>query len=200
LTTISLEALAPADALAPGSASAGTAAAHEQRRAHDADTRERSHRTACKILATNKSPFQCLRGELTGSRRKVALRDALVAIRPSDRYDRPQLGPPFPAVGTARDSAVRIRSRVSKHIGGAVRSITRMGYAARYAERRWTWVLTEKGPRDGRVTGIGFGIAKELAREGARVAISSRTKGTIEAAAQEIEARRRRGPRARLRP
>jgi len=36
--------------------------------------------------------------------------------------------------------------------------------------------------------GIGFGIAKELAREGARVAISSRTKDKIEAAAQEIEA------------
>ena len=36
--------------------------------------------------------------------------------------------------------------------------------------------------------GIGFGIAKELAREGARVAISSRTKEKIEAAAQELEA------------
>jgi 3-oxoacyl-[acyl-carrier protein] reductase len=36
--------------------------------------------------------------------------------------------------------------------------------------------------------GIGFGIAKELAQEGARVAISSRTKERIEAAAQEIEA------------
>jgi 3-oxoacyl-[acyl-carrier protein] reductase len=36
--------------------------------------------------------------------------------------------------------------------------------------------------------GIGFGIANELAREGAKVAISSRTKERIEAAAQEIEA------------
>jgi 3-oxoacyl-[acyl-carrier protein] reductase len=36
--------------------------------------------------------------------------------------------------------------------------------------------------------GIGFGIAKELALEGARVAISSRTKEKIEAAAREIEA------------
>ena len=37
--------------------------------------------------------------------------------------------------------------------------------------------------------GIGFGIAKELAQEGARVAISSRTKERIEAAAAEIGAR-----------
>jgi 3-oxoacyl-[acyl-carrier protein] reductase len=37
--------------------------------------------------------------------------------------------------------------------------------------------------------GIGFGIAKELAREGARVAISSRTREKIEAAAGEIGAR-----------
>ena len=36
--------------------------------------------------------------------------------------------------------------------------------------------------------GIGFGIAKELALEGARVAISSRTQEKIEAAAAEIEA------------
>jgi 3-oxoacyl-[acyl-carrier protein] reductase len=36
--------------------------------------------------------------------------------------------------------------------------------------------------------GIGFGIAKELAQEGARVAISSRTKEKVEAAAQEIGA------------
>jgi 3-oxoacyl-[acyl-carrier protein] reductase len=37
--------------------------------------------------------------------------------------------------------------------------------------------------------GIGFGIAKELAREGARVAVSSRTREKIEAAAGEIGAR-----------
>ena len=37
--------------------------------------------------------------------------------------------------------------------------------------------------------GIGFGIARELAQEGARVAISSRTKQRIEAAAAEIGAR-----------
>jgi 3-oxoacyl-[acyl-carrier protein] reductase len=37
--------------------------------------------------------------------------------------------------------------------------------------------------------GIGFGIAKELAQEGARVAVSSRTKEKIEAAAGEIGAR-----------
>src|SRR5688572_33508717 len=37
--------------------------------------------------------------------------------------------------------------------------------------------------------GIGFGIAKELAQEGARVAISSRTKERIAAAASEIGAR-----------
>jgi 3-oxoacyl-[acyl-carrier protein] reductase len=37
--------------------------------------------------------------------------------------------------------------------------------------------------------GIGFGIAKELAQEGARVAISSRTEERIEAAAAEIGAR-----------
>ena len=37
--------------------------------------------------------------------------------------------------------------------------------------------------------GIGFGIARELAQEGARVAISSRTKERIEAAAAEIGAR-----------
>src|SRR5688572_12208835 len=37
--------------------------------------------------------------------------------------------------------------------------------------------------------GIGFGIAKELAQEGARVAISSRTREKIEAAASEIGAR-----------
>jgi 3-oxoacyl-[acyl-carrier protein] reductase len=37
--------------------------------------------------------------------------------------------------------------------------------------------------------GIGFGIAKELAQEGARVAISSRTRENIEAAAAEIGAR-----------
>jgi 3-oxoacyl-[acyl-carrier protein] reductase len=37
--------------------------------------------------------------------------------------------------------------------------------------------------------GIGFGIARELSREGARVAISSRTREKIEAAAQEIGAR-----------
>jgi 3-oxoacyl-[acyl-carrier protein] reductase len=37
--------------------------------------------------------------------------------------------------------------------------------------------------------GIGFGIARELAQEGALVAISSRTKETIEAAAAEIGAR-----------
>ena len=37
--------------------------------------------------------------------------------------------------------------------------------------------------------GIGFGIAKELAAEGARVAISSRTREKIEAAAAEIGAR-----------
>jgi 3-oxoacyl-[acyl-carrier protein] reductase len=36
--------------------------------------------------------------------------------------------------------------------------------------------------------GIGFGIAKELALEGARVAMSSRTKEKIEAAAHELEA------------
>jgi 3-oxoacyl-[acyl-carrier protein] reductase len=36
--------------------------------------------------------------------------------------------------------------------------------------------------------GIGFGIAKELAREGARVAISSRTREKIDAAAKEIAA------------
>jgi 3-oxoacyl-[acyl-carrier protein] reductase len=37
--------------------------------------------------------------------------------------------------------------------------------------------------------GIGFGIAKELAQEGARVAVSSRTREKIEAAAGEIGAR-----------
>src|SRR4051794_39922781 len=37
--------------------------------------------------------------------------------------------------------------------------------------------------------GIGFGIAKELAQEGARVAISSRTEEKIEAAAGQIGAR-----------
>jgi len=37
--------------------------------------------------------------------------------------------------------------------------------------------------------GIGFGIAKELALEGARVAISSRTQERIEAAAEQIGAR-----------
>jgi 3-oxoacyl-[acyl-carrier protein] reductase len=37
--------------------------------------------------------------------------------------------------------------------------------------------------------GIGFGIARELAREGARVAVSSRTREKIEAAASEIGAR-----------
>jgi 3-oxoacyl-[acyl-carrier protein] reductase len=37
--------------------------------------------------------------------------------------------------------------------------------------------------------GIGFGIAKELAQEGARVAVSSRTQEKIEAAAAEIGAR-----------
>jgi 3-oxoacyl-[acyl-carrier protein] reductase len=37
--------------------------------------------------------------------------------------------------------------------------------------------------------GIGFGIAKELAQEGARVAVSSRTRDKIEAAAGEIGAR-----------
>ena len=37
--------------------------------------------------------------------------------------------------------------------------------------------------------GIGFGIAKELALEGARVAISSRSEEKIEAAAEEIGAR-----------
>jgi 3-oxoacyl-[acyl-carrier protein] reductase len=36
--------------------------------------------------------------------------------------------------------------------------------------------------------GIGFGIAKELAQEGARVAVSSRTQERIDSAAQEIEA------------
>jgi 3-oxoacyl-[acyl-carrier protein] reductase len=36
--------------------------------------------------------------------------------------------------------------------------------------------------------GIGFGIAKELAREGARVAVSSRAKERIQAAAREIGA------------
>ena len=36
--------------------------------------------------------------------------------------------------------------------------------------------------------GIGFAIAKELALEGARVAISSRTQEKIDAAAGEIEA------------
>src|SRR5215218_3270421 len=36
--------------------------------------------------------------------------------------------------------------------------------------------------------GIGFGIARELAREGARVAVSSRTREKIEAAATEIGA------------
>jgi 3-oxoacyl-[acyl-carrier protein] reductase len=49
---------------------------------------------------------------------------------------------------------------------------------------------------DGRVAlvtgasqGIGFGIARELAQEGARVAISSRTQEKIDAAAEEIGAR-----------
>jgi len=37
--------------------------------------------------------------------------------------------------------------------------------------------------------GIGFGIAKELAAEGARVAVSSRTRDKIEAAAAELGAR-----------
>jgi len=37
--------------------------------------------------------------------------------------------------------------------------------------------------------GIGYGIAKELVQEGARVAVSSRTKEKIEAAAEEIGAR-----------
>src|SRR4029079_2485570 len=37
--------------------------------------------------------------------------------------------------------------------------------------------------------GIGFGIAKELAAEGARVAISSRSDDKIEAAAEQIGAR-----------
>jgi 3-oxoacyl-[acyl-carrier protein] reductase len=37
--------------------------------------------------------------------------------------------------------------------------------------------------------GIGYGIAKELAQEGARVAVSSRTPEKIEAAASEIGAR-----------
>ena len=37
--------------------------------------------------------------------------------------------------------------------------------------------------------GIGFGIAQELAREGARVAVSSRTREKIEAAADKIGAK-----------
>ena len=75
-------ALAPPEALAPGSASAGTASATSSV-AQTIPLTTSGPRTASKILATNNSPFQCLRGELTGSRRKVALRDALVAIRPS---------------------------------------------------------------------------------------------------------------------
>ena len=52
LTTISLDALAPPDALAPGSASAGTAAAHRNA-AQIAITAIRGPRTACNILDTN---------------------------------------------------------------------------------------------------------------------------------------------------
>jgi 3-oxoacyl-[acyl-carrier protein] reductase len=63
-----------------------------------------------------------------------------------------------------------------------------MGYSARYA------ALVDLG-LDGKVAlvtgasqGIGFGIARELAQEGARVAVSSRSEERIEAAAREIGA------------
>src|SRR5215217_992642 len=115
-TITSLVALTPPDALVPGSASAGTAAA-----ATSAAAASRlancGPRTASKILATNDSPFRCLRGELTGSRRKVALRDALVAIRPRGRMA--ASGSPVPRCRDSGDSAIHIRRRTSKHIGPA---------------------------------------------------------------------------------
>jgi hypothetical protein len=52
LTMISVEALAPPDALAPGSASAGTAAAHRSA-PQIAIAAIRGPRTACKNLDTN---------------------------------------------------------------------------------------------------------------------------------------------------
>src|SRR5688572_1419328 len=69
-------------------------------------------------LSPAKTPFRCLRGELTGSRRKVALHNAWVAIRPSGLTA--AMGPPFLAVGTARTRQVQIRSRTSKQIGATV--------------------------------------------------------------------------------
>ena len=54
--------------------------------------------------------------------------------------------------------------------------------------RAWTWG-SKDGSRSclGGSRGIGSGIATALAREGARVAIASRTRETLESAATEIE-------------
>ena len=117
LTTISLEALAPPDALAPGSASAGTAAAQSSA-AHTAITARCEPRTACRILDTNNSPFQCLRGELTGSRRKVALRDTLVAIRPSGRTAGRNWVPRSPPSGQRRLGSSNQKSCIQAHRSG----------------------------------------------------------------------------------
>ena len=65
---------APPEPLAPGSASAGTRRRREQRGGHE-QARETRPTHGIEDPCTNSSPFQCLRGELTGSRRKVALRD-----------------------------------------------------------------------------------------------------------------------------
>ena len=265
-TTTSLEAVAPPAAEAPGSANAGTAGNNHcgQHRARPRDADHARHRGS---LPPDVSPFQCLRGELTGSRRKVALRDTAVAIRPSG-LQWPQLGPPFLAVGTARTrqfesevvhpstserercacipqmgySAVRRRGRSSTTVtmsigwrtapplvaaaaggptgegraggsalapkpdgGGdrAERGTARcaaeaVGQASARPYTR-TRILCESMDLglEGKVAlvtgasqGIGFGIARELAREGARVAMSSRTAEKIEAAAAEIGARR----------
>jgi 3-oxoacyl-[acyl-carrier protein] reductase len=99
-------------------------------------------------------------------------------------------GSPAPRRRDGEDSANWFRGPVPKQIGRRnVGSDARLRLAGGYASAVDLGLEGRVALVTGASRGIGFGIARTLAAEGARVAISSTTRERIEAAAAEIGAR-----------
>ena len=132
-----------------------------------------------------------LRGELTGSRWKVRYAAASRRFAPGSGRRRPfPMVPPFSATRGGGDSAGFTEVGYGSRFGGLLRQTVWAGARRKLGSRPVDLGLKD---RVALVTaaskGLGFGIARALAEEGARVAISSRSADRIEAAADQIGAR-----------
>ena len=149
-----------------------SSATDHQRARPQRAARHRSH-SHCR------SPFRCLRGELTGSRWKVRYAARCAAIRPGGR--RPPLVPPFPLIGTTGTRQFDVEGRYEADRGGPA--------------------AHSRGPSPDSFTGVDLGLEGRVAlvtaphgasagrsprarRRGCAVAISSRSEERIQAAAR----------------